>query len=136
MSEPSHPLQIRDYRLVWLTRFISVNATNAIVVVIGAQTYQLARSAHGMAPDQAAFLLGLLGLAQFIPFMLLTPVAGLLADRMDRRHLAAASTAIDLVIALVLALANAQGFITLPLLFAMAALAAVALALRMRARMA
>lgn len=122
MSEPSHPLQIRDYRLVWLTRFISVNATNAIVVVIGAQTYQLARSAHGMAPDQAAFLLGLLGLAQFIPFMLLTPVAGLLADRMDRRHLAAASTAIDLVIALVLALANAQGFITLPLLFAMAAL--------------
>lgn len=122
MNTPTHPLQVRDYRLVWLTRFISVNATNAVVVVIGAQVYQVARTAGQMPPDQAAFLLGLLGLAQFIPFMLLTPVAGLLADRMDRRHLAGASLAVDLVIALVLALANARGFITLPLLFTMAAL--------------
>lgn len=121
MSGTAHPLSIRDYRLVWLTRFLSVSAMTGVVVVIGAQTYQIARTAHGMAPDQAAFLLGLLGLAQFVPFMLLTPIAGLLADRMDRRHLAAISLGVDLAIAVVLALANARGVLSLPLLFGLAA---------------
>ncbi len=121
MSDAPHPLKLRDYRLIWLTRFVSVNATTAIVVVIGAQTYRIARLAHGMSPKEAAFMLGLLGLAQFIPFLLLTPLAGLVADRLDRRIVAAASTAIDLVIALVLALANARGFLSLPLLFSLAA---------------
>ena len=121
MSDAPHPLKLRDYRLIWLTRFVSVNATTAIVVVIGAQTYRIARLAHGMSPKEAAFMLGLLGLAQFIPFLLLTPLAGLVADRLDRRIVAAASTAIDLVIALVLAIANANGFISLPLLFSLAA---------------
>lgn len=121
MSDTNHPLRIRDYRLIWLTRFASVNATSAIVVVIGAQTYQIARLAHGMSPKEAAFMLGLLGLAQFIPFLLLTPLAGLIADRLDRRFVAAASTCIDLTIALVLASANASGFLTLGLLFGLAA---------------
>lgn len=121
MSDTQHPLSIRDYRLIWLTRFASVNATSAIVVVIGAQTYQIARLAHGMSPKEAAFMLGLLGLAQFIPFLLLTPLAGLIADRLDRRFVAAASTCIDLTIALVLASANAGGFLSLQLLFALAA---------------
>ncbi len=117
----THPLQIRDYRLVWLTRFISVNATSAMVVVIGAQTYQIARKVHGLPEKEAAFLLGLLGLAQFIPFLLLTPVAGVLADRLDRRFVAAFSLAIDLSVALALALANSLGWLSLPLLFGLAA---------------
>ncbi len=74
-----------------------------------------------MPPAEAAFLLGLLGLAQFIPFLILTPLAGLLADRLDRRLVAACSIAIDLCIAVILALANAQDVVTLPLLFALAA---------------
>lgn len=122
VSEPTHPLQIRDYRRIWLTRFLSVSAMNAVVVVIGAQTYRIARSAHGMSESEAAFMLGLLGLAQFIPFMLLTPVAGVLADRLDRRYLGAAATGIDLIIAASLALANYLGFLNLYLLFGMGAL--------------
>ncbi|MBK9011783.1 MFS transporter [Novosphingobium sp.] len=122
MSVPTHPLQFRDYRLIWLTRFFSTSATTAMVVVIGAQVYQTARVDYAMDKAEAAFLLGLLGLIQFIPFLLLTPVAGLLADRMDRRHVAAAATAVDLVIGLVLAAANAWDFLSLPLLFSMAAL--------------
>ncbi len=122
MSERTHPLHYRDYRLIWLARFISVSATTAMVVVIGAQTYQIAREVHHYSEARAAFLLGLLGLVQFIPFMLLTPLAGVLADRMDRRHVGAVATLIDLVIALVLALANAWNVLTLPLLFTMAAL--------------
>ncbi|WP_296676232.1 MFS transporter [Novosphingobium sp.] len=121
MSEPIHPLRIRDYRLVWLARFLSVNATSALVVVLGAQVYQVARTVNGMAPDQAAFLLGILGLVQFIPFALLTPVAGLIADKLDRRFVIAAATGIDFAIALVLGWANAMGAVTLPLLFALAA---------------
>ncbi len=121
MSAPTHPLQVRDYRLIWLARFINTAATTAMVVVIGAQTYQLARSQYGMSEAQASFLLGILGLVQFIPFLLLTPLAGVLADRMDRRYVAAASCTVDLLIAVVLALANHQGFLTLPLLLTMAA---------------
>ena len=122
VSDPTHPLQVRDYRLIWLARFISVAATTAMVVVIGAQTYQIARTTYHMDEQQASFMLGILGLTQFIPFMLLTPLAGLVADRMDRRYVAAVATGVDLVIAVVLALANARGNLTLPFLFALAAL--------------
>ena len=121
MRQPTHPLQVRDYRLIWLARFINTAATTAMVVVIGAQVYQLARQSYGMNEGEAAFLLGLLGLAQFIPFMLLTPLAGIMADRMDRRHLGAMAVAVDLLIGLVLAAANTWNFISLPLLFALAA---------------
>lgn len=92
-----------------------------MVVVIGAQVYQIARTDYGMGPKEAAFLLGMLGLVQFIPFMLLTPVAGVLADRMDRRHLGAIATCVDLLIGLALAAANTWNFVTLPLLFSLAA---------------
>lgn len=122
VSASTHPLQVRDFRLVWLARFISVAATTAMVVVIGAQTYQIARTTYHMDEQQASFMLGILGLTQFLPFMLLTPLAGLVADRMDRRYVAAAATAVDLAIAVVLALANARGILTLPFLFTMAAL--------------
>lgn len=122
MSEPTHPLQVRDYRLVWLARFISVAATTAMVVVIGAQTYQIARTQYHMDEQQASFMLGVLGLTQFVPFLILTPLAGVVADRMDRRFVAATATAVDLLIAVALAIANEQQFLTLPLLFALAAL--------------
>jgi len=122
VSTPTHPLQIRDYRLVWLARFASVAATTAMVVVVAAQTYQIARTDYGYDTKQAAFLIGTLGLAQFIPFLLLTPLAGLVADRMDRRFVGAASSLLDLTVALALIAANTMGVISLPLLFVMAAL--------------
>ena len=53
MSIPTHPLQIRDYRLVWLARFASVAATTAMVVVVAAQTYQIARTDYGYDTKQA-----------------------------------------------------------------------------------
>jgi len=122
VSAPTHPLQIRDYRLIWLARFISVSATVGMVVVIGAQTYRIARVDYGYSEAEAAFMLGLPGLAQFIPFLLLTPVAGLLADRMDRRHVGAVATGVDMLLALALGIANYTGQLSLPFLFIMAAL--------------
>ena len=73
--EPTSPLQIADYRRFWLARFLSVFATLSIVVLIGYQTYDVARAQYGMGVKDAAFMLGLLGAAQFVPLFLLTPVA-------------------------------------------------------------
>ena len=122
MTEPSSPLHIRDFRLYWLSRFASVLGTIGMVVIIGYQLYDVARSEYGMSISAAAFQLGLLGLAQFVPLFVLTPVAGVVADRFDRRTVAAIASAIDLVIALSLALATQLDQLSLPLLFGLAAL--------------
>ena len=121
VTEPTSPLQIRDFRLFWLARFAAVVATMAMVVVIGWQTYDIARSDYGMSRNAAAFQLGLLGLAQFVPLFLLTPVAGLVADRFDRRRVAAIANLTDLGVALMLGLATAADALTLPILFLLAA---------------
>jgi MFS family permease len=97
-----------------------------MVVVIAWQVYDVARSDYGMAPKQAAFLLGLLGLAQFIPLFVLTPVAGWAADRFERRTVARAANMIDMIVALMLAALTYTDALTLPLLFIMAALHGVA----------
>lgn len=122
VTEPTSPLQIRDYRLFWLSRLSSVVATTGMVVAIGYQLYDVARSDYGMGIGQAAFQLGLLGLAQFVPLMLLTPVAGVIADRFDRRKVAALAISLDLVIALILALVSQAASVSLPLLFVLGAL--------------
>lgn len=122
MTEPTSPLHIRDYRLIWLARFCSVLATTGMVVIIGYQLYDVARSVDGMTIGQASFLLGVLGLAQFVPFFLLTPVAGVVADRFDRRWVAGAATLVDIGIAAALAFFTWSGGASLALLFSLAAL--------------
>ena len=120
MATPS-PLRLPDYRRFWCARFAGVMATSGMVVVLGYQLYDLARGAYHMSVAHASLQLGLLGLAQFGPFLLLTPAAGIVADRFDRRAVAAASLAIDAAIAVVLAFATYAHALTLPLLFAMGA---------------
>ena len=63
VTEPASPLHIRDFRLFWLARFLAVFSTLSMVVLIGYQTYDIARSEYGMGKSEAAFQLGLLGLA-------------------------------------------------------------------------
>lgn len=123
---PGSPLGIVDFRLFWIARFAAVLSTMAMVVVIGWQVYDVARTDYGMAPREAAFQLGLLGLVQFVPLALLTPVAGWVADRFERRLVARLAMAIDLLIALALGLVTAWDALTLPLLFGLAALHGVA----------
>lgn len=122
MSEPTSPLAIPDYRRFWLARFAAVIATNGMVVILGYQLYDVARSVYGMSIAEASFQLGVLGLAQFIPILLLTPVAGVVADRFDRRHVAAISMSIDVCIAVGLGVVTTIGIRSLPLLFGFAAL--------------
>ncbi len=121
MSDPTSPLQIGDYRRYWLARFVAVFATMSMVVLLGYQLYEVARDDYGMSVAEASFQLGLLGLAQFIPLFLLTPVAGLAADRFDRRHVAAFANGIDGCVAALLALLTWQDALTIPILYALAA---------------
>lgn len=121
MIEPSSPLQLRDYRHYIAARFLAVFSTLSLVVLVGYQTYDVARTDYGMSRPEAAFQLGLLGLAQFVPLLLLTPLAGLAADRFDRRYVTALANAVDFLIALSLALLTMFDRLNLPILFALAA---------------
>ncbi len=121
-AEPTSPIAIPDFRRFWLARFFAVGATLSMVVLLGYQAYDIARSDYGYTRAEGAFLLGLLGLAQFIPLLLLTPVAGWAADRFDRRFVAVWANVSDCTIAAVLAYNSWADTLTLPLLFALAAL--------------
>lgn len=121
MTELKSPLQIAEYRRFWAARFLAVFATIAMVVLVGYQTYDVARANYGMDRSTAAFMLGLLGLAQFVPLFILTPVAGMVADRFDRRQVVLFANSVDCLIALALALATLFDVLTLPLLFTLAA---------------
>ncbi|WP_407925150.1 MFS transporter [Croceibacterium soli] len=119
--EPTSPLQIAAYRRFWMARFLAVFSTLSMVVLIGYQVYDVARADYGMGRRDAAFMLGLLGAAQFIPLFLLTPLAGVAADRFDRRMVVLFANTIDAAVALALAFATWADALTLPLLFALAA---------------
>ena len=121
MTEPNSSIQIPDFRRLVIARLMAVFATISMVVLIGYQTYDVARADYGMDRSTAAFMLGLLGLAQFTPLFLLTPLAGVAADRFDRRYVVACANGIDCLVALLLAVITLLDAMTLPILFALAA---------------
>ena len=124
MSFLPEPLRIPAYRFFWLARLSTTIAQMAMVIVIGWQVYDIAR--HSMGIREAAFQLGLIGLVQFVPLFVLTPISGWTADRLDRRYIARAVISLELLCALTLFLATWGGFISLPILFGVAALLGVA----------
>jgi len=118
------PLRIPAFRYFWLARLSTTVAQMAMVIVIGWQVYDIARET--MTIREAAFQLGLIGLVQFVPLFVLTPISGWTADRLDRRYIARAVIALELLCALILFMATYGGFISLPILFGVAALLGVA----------
>jgi MFS family permease len=118
------PLKIPAFRALWLARLATTIAQMAMVIVIGWQVYDIARQT--MDIREAAFQLGLIGLVQFVPLFVLTPVSGWTADRLDRRHVGRAVIALEMLCALILFWATWNGSISLPILFGVAALLGVA----------
>src|SRR3954466_7821718 len=96
-----HPFAFRDFRLYWVARLSSTIAQMSMVIVIGWQVYDIAR--RTMDLHHAALQLGLIGIVQFVPLFLLTLVTGWTADRIDRRIIARASIALEIVCAIILA---------------------------------
>lgn len=124
MSLLPEPLRIPAFRAFWLARLMTTIAQMAMVIVIGWQVYDIARASMGIR--EAAFQLGLIGLVQFVPLFVLTPVSGWVADRLDRRHVARAVLVLELACAAILLWATWSGLVSLPILFAVAALLGVA----------
>ena len=121
---PVHPLRIADFRAYWLSRFAGTIAVSAQAIIIGWQVYGIARET--MDIRQAAFMLGMIGLVQFVPLFLLTPVVGLVADSVDRRWIVRGTTALLVANAAMLGLLTWSGQLSLPFLFGAAVLIGVA----------
>ncbi len=84
------------------------------------QVYDSAR-AHGQSIAEASFVLGLVGLAQFLPLLVLSLFGGQAADRYNRRLILTAGMSFKAVIALGLAVASQLGpEIVIPAVFAAA----------------
>mgnify|MGYP000119525284 CR=1 FL=1 len=78
MSEPESAttrdlLGVRDYRRFWMLRFFTVLGTQIQAITIGWQVYEIARHTHSVA--ESAFIVGMIGLAAFVPVFLLTLLA-------------------------------------------------------------
>ena len=86
-----NPFAIPNFRAFFAARVAANVASAMLVIVIGWQVYDIARLT--MSTKDAAFLLGMIGLAQFLPLFALTLVVGYVADRVDRRYIARAATA-------------------------------------------
>ncbi|HZO63041.1 MAG TPA: MFS transporter [Gaiellaceae bacterium] len=73
-------LQVRDFRFLWTAIFSMRFAENMIAVAIGWQVFAIRKDPLD---------LGLIGLAEFVPLLVLALPAGHIADRLPRRVVAA-----------------------------------------------
>ncbi len=127
MTGPTpHPLRIPDFRNYVVTRWTMTLAQYAMVLIIGYQAYDLARSELGLSVQESSARLGLLGLLQFLPLFLLTPVTGWVADRYDRLTIARLTLLLQLACAVTLGAVTLAGAMHLPVLLAIAVLLGVA----------
>jgi len=99
------------FRRYWIGLFLSNIGTWMQVVAQGWLVLRLSDS---------ALVLGLVGFAGSIPTLLLAPLAGVAADRADRRKLLIATQAVQMACALILAAAVGLRFVSVPLVAAVA----------------
>lgn len=95
-------LSNRSFVLFWFARIFSAIAFQISAVAVGWQVYALTGS---------AFNLGMIGLVQFLPMVILTLAAGHVADRSDRRVIVRTCEAIMGCAAAVLALGSFTGWL-------------------------
>jgi MFS family permease len=107
-----------DYMRFWLSRVASTLGVQIQSVALGWQVYAVARETMDVA--RSAFFVGMIGLAAFIPMLLLALPAGETADRHDRKTILQLCYVGEILTALVLVAAASFGFATLPLLLGVA----------------
>lgn len=109
----------RPYALYWVMRQLLSGSRQMQSVAIGWQVYDLARQTRSV--EESAFILGLVGLAQFAPVFLLSLVGGQAADRFDRKKILIYSNAGRVVAGIALfASVYLPTETALPLVFSMA----------------
>ncbi|OAN83215.1 MFS transporter [Erythrobacter sp. EhN03] len=113
------PLRIANFRAYWFSRLSMTLAQYAMMLIIGWQTYNIARDG-GMGVGAASGQLALIGLLQFVPLFLLTPFSGWAADHFDRRNIARLTVLAQLGCGATLAWLTTSNNLTLPALFSVA----------------
>jgi MFS family permease len=92
MTAPAEPANsplaftYRNYRFFWLAISLASFAAQIMAVTVALEVYLLTRN---------PFYLGLIGLALFLPALLLVLVTGFVADRFKRRHILAIGGTIE-----------------------------------------
>jgi len=117
-SDPSTSLRRqRSFVLFWCARVAATSAFQMQAVAIGWQIYDLT----GSALD-----LGLVGLVQFVPVVVLALVVGHVADRYDRRLVVRVAQLVEAAAAVALAIGSAEGWLSIPAIFAIVFVAGTA----------
>ncbi len=102
-------MQQRPFVLFWLARLVSTIGYQMLTLTIGWQVYLITNS---------AFDLGLVGLIQFVPAVVLTLLIGHAADRYDRRVIVRAAQGVYVLAAVIITAALLMGVLGRDLLFA------------------
>lgn len=116
---PFAALRHRDFRLLWGGQVVSIAGSQMQVVALHVQVYQLARQIPGANP---ALYLGLIGLMQLLPLLVLGLGAGVLADRFDRRSVMLVTQTLMMGFSVALAALTWLDMISLPVLYLIVAL--------------
>jgi MFS family permease len=107
-SSEASLLKQKPFVLFWLARLSATMGYHMLAITIGWQMYELTNSALD---------LGLIGLIQFIPSVVLTLLIGHAADRYDRRMIVRGAQSIYVVASIMIAIALMAGMLTRDLLF-------------------
>jgi len=102
-------MQQRPFVLFWLARLFSTTGYQMLALTIGWQIYEITNSALD---------LGLVGLIQFVPAVVLTLLIGHAADRYDRRLIVRTAQGVYALTAIILTAALLAGVLGRDLLFA------------------
>jgi MFS family permease len=113
-------LRFRDFRLLWGGLLVSNLGTWMQFTALGYEVVHIAPSAH-----LGALYVGLIGAGRAVPVLLLSPFAGVVADRFPRRRVLLTTNSLTCALSLVLALVISDGRATIgPLMLLSGLLAA------------
>jgi len=127
-TSPRAPLfSFRAFMRLWYSRLASTSANQMLMVAIGWQMYDLTGSAWD---------LGMVGLLQFLPALLLVLIAGHVVDRYHRARIVSLCMLAQTAIALLLAASAHQHWASRELLYGMSVLLGTVKAFQMPAQQA
>ncbi len=112
-NNPNSLFHYRDFALLSLSRFTGTLGWQMLGVAIGWQIYEITHD---------PFAIGLVGLSQFLPSVILVLFAGQLADQMDRKRIMAITHFIAALAAMILMLGTHFEFIAPALIYMCSAL--------------
>ena len=120
-------LQQTSFIRMWCARLLGTGGMQMLMVAVGWQMYELTGSAWD---------LGLVGLYQFAPALLLMLVAGHVADRVHRGRIVAACLLLQMGVAVVLVLSTHEGWVSRSVLLGLSVVLGMARAFQMPAQQA